>query len=389
MDLLTDHAEEVEKKVFFNTAHLFNLDVDIIFYDTTTASFSINQFIGGNEEDIRMFGHSKEGSWVYQAVVALAVTKEGIPVRSWVLPGNTQDVNTVETVKQDLRGWNLGRCLFVADAGINSNDNRKELAKACGRYILATRVGSVKEIKEDVLNRPGRFRKIADNLYAKQVIVGKGVRHRRYILCYNPKEAKRQSEHRESILGKLVEILASHKDHKADHKWAIELLCSKRYSRYLKVDENGDIRIDPDKVKKAKRLDGKWVLITNDDTISVEDTAAGYKGLMIIERCFRTLKKSQIMMSPMYHRLAKRIDAHVKICVLALLLKRIIEIYCDDSWKKIYDKLDLLQVTEYRSSNHAFFRRNEIDPQTKDVFKKLDISIPKPLLSVKKMPTHL
>jgi transposase len=123
MDLLYEHASEVEKAVFFHTANLFNLEVDLIFYDTTTASFSTDY-----EDDpelnpdttLRCFGHSKEGTWSPQVVVALAVTREGIPVRSWVMPGNTADTNTVEKVRADLRGWNLGRTMFVADSGMNA-----------------------------------------------------------------------------------------------------------------------------------------------------------------------------------------------------------------------------------------------------------------------------
>jgi len=64
-------------------------------------------------------------------------TREGLPVRCWVFPGNTTDVNTVEKVRSDLRGWSLGRALFAADAGINSQDNREELGRACGKYLLA------------------------------------------------------------------------------------------------------------------------------------------------------------------------------------------------------------------------------------------------------------
>jgi hypothetical protein len=120
MDLLQAHIDAVEKTVFFNTANLFNMEVDLIFYDTTTASFSIDA-----EDDpenhpnatLRKFGHGKEGFWAPQVVVALAVTREGIPVRSWVLPGNTADVSTVEKIRSDLRGWDLGRAMFVADSG--------------------------------------------------------------------------------------------------------------------------------------------------------------------------------------------------------------------------------------------------------------------------------
>jgi len=97
-------------------------------------------------------------------VVALAVTRQGLPVRSWVFPGNTADMATVAKVKRDLKGWNLGRALFIGDGGFNSEDNRHELAKACGTYVLATRLNSVKEANQDVLSRPGRYRKISDNL---------------------------------------------------------------------------------------------------------------------------------------------------------------------------------------------------------------------------------
>src|SRR5210317_1788774 len=138
MDLLYEHRQQVEKHVFFQTANLFNLKVDLIFYDTTTASFSIDQ-----EDDLRRFGHSKEGTWAPQVVVALAVTPEGLPVKSWVFPGNTADVSTVERVRSDLRGWNLNRAIFVADSAMNSKNNREELARACGKYLLATRMASI------------------------------------------------------------------------------------------------------------------------------------------------------------------------------------------------------------------------------------------------------
>ena len=195
MDLFYDHVSEVEENVFFQTANLFNLTVDLIFYDTTTASFSIDQEDSDAEDEknnLRKFGRAKEGTWGPQVVVALAVTRDGIPVRCWVFPGNTTDVDTVEQVRADLRGWNLGRALFVADAGMNSENNRKELARACGKYLLACRMSSVSEIKQDVLTKRGPYTVFKDNLRAKEVIVGDGERRNRYILCYNPKEAERQ-----------------------------------------------------------------------------------------------------------------------------------------------------------------------------------------------------
>jgi hypothetical protein len=74
------------------------------------------------------------------------------------------------------------------------------------------------------------------------------------------------------------------------------------------------------------------VLETNDDTISLQDAASGYKGLLVIERCFRSLKRTQIKMTPMFHWLPHRIEAHVRICVLALLIERVAELACAQSW---------------------------------------------------------
>lgn len=349
MDMLHVHGGEVEKAVFFEIANLFNLEVDLIFYDTTTASFAVDyeDDPGRNPNTmLRCFGHSKEGSWSPQVVVALAVTREGIPVRSWVLPGNTADVSTVDMVRSDLRGWKLGRALFVADSGLNSEDNRAELAKACGKYLLACRMGSVAEIKKDVLSKRGRYTVFKDNLQAKEVIVGDGQRRKRYILCYNPNEAKRQQKHRRMIVELLEAELDTHRDKSATAQWAIELLASRRFKRYLRITKGKQVRIDRAAIREAEKYDGKWVIETNDDTITLEDAACGYKGLMVIERCFRSLKRTQIKMTPMYHWLSRRIEAHVKICVLALMIERIAERACGRPWHQISRALDAVQVTK-------------------------------------------
>ena len=387
MDLLHAHAEQVEKTVFFQTADLFNLEVDLIFYDTTTASFSVD---GEDEADrhpnatLRKFGHGKEGFWAPQVVVALAVTREGIPVRSWVLPGNTADVSTVEMVRSDLRGWSLGRAMFVADSGMNSEDNRTELARACGKYLLACRMANVTEIKREVLSKRGRYTVFKDNLHAKEVIVGDGERRKRYILCYNPKEAERQRKHRQMIVELLEDELARHKDRSATAQWAIELLASRRFKRYLRILKSGKVRIDRNAVREAEKYDGKWVIETNDDTISLEDAACGYKGLMVIERCFRSLKRTQIKMTPMYHWASRRIEAHVKICVLALLVERIAELACGTPWHRIRRALEKLQVTELFDLNHRVLMRNELSADTLNVLKLLKITPPRQVVHLEK-----
>lgn len=145
---------------------------------------------------------------------------------------------------------------------------------------------------------------------------------------YGAMEADRQSKHRAQVVELLEYELSRHKDRTASAQWAIELLASKRFKRYLSVTKANRLRIDRAKIKQAAKYDGKWVIETNDDTISMEDAACGYKGLMVIERCFRSLKKRQIKMTPMYHWAPRRIEAHVRLCVLALLIERVAELSC-------------------------------------------------------------
>jgi transposase len=390
MDLLHEHIEKVENAVFFHTANLFNLVVDLNFYDTTSASFSVDE----EDEDtetaagLRKYGLSKNVTWSPQVVVALAVTRDGLPVRSWVFPGNTSDVETIKKVRADLRGWKLGRALFVADSGGNSQENRDELSKACGKYLLATRMGGVSGVKEDVLTKPGRYKVISENLHAKEVVVGDGERRRRYILCYNPREAERQRKHREQVVKELEEELGKHPDHKATARWAIELLASGRTKRYLTVDKKGCVRLDRVAIREVAKYDGKWVLQTNDNTISLEDAAAGYKGLLVIERRFRALKRTRIKMEPMHHWLSRRIEAHIKLCVFALLIERVAELKCKQPWPQIKRTLATLQASEFHTPNYQFFQRNEPSSELLRILKSLEIPVPKVALNFQSTPSN-
>ena len=124
----------------------------------------------------------------------------------------------------------------------------------------------------------------------------------------------------------------------------------------MTVTKTGKLRLDRTAIKEASRYDGKWLLETNDDTISLEDAALSYKSLLIIECCFRSLKLTQIPMMQMYHWAPRRIETHVKICILALLLERVAELRCGAPWSRISNSLAKLQATEFKSSQHSFFR---------------------------------
>jgi hypothetical protein len=286
----------------------------------------------------------------------------------------------VERIKEDLRQMRLGRALFVGDAGLYAKANLAELSRGAGRYILATPIGRVKEIKEEVLSRPGRYAEITPNLRAKEVIVGRGERRRRYILCLNTEEAAREKRHRDEILDRLRLEL----DHLAsDHpKAAGRLVASKRFGPYLSLYAEGRPFIDRAKVRRAEQLDGKFVLTTNDDTLQAADIALGYKGMWIIEACFRKLKTTGLGIRPMFHWTPRRIVAHVKLCVLALMIQRAAEIAAEAPWSQLVDVLERLKAVRYTAEGEAIVQASRITPELAPILKKLDISRPKPILAV-------
>jgi transposase len=374
--------------VFWRAVDLFQLDVDLVFYDGTTAWFECDEEDVARQEwrgltfaPLRRRGHSKEGrDNDPQVVIALAVTRDGVPVRSWIFPGNTPDVTTVRTIKDDLRAMRLGRVLFVGDAGLYSRANLHELAKGAGRYILATPIGRVKEIRDEVLSHPGRYADITPTLRAKEVVLGEGERRRRYILCLNEEEATQQRWHRAETLKILEAELASlNQDHP---KAACRLVASKRFGPYLSQDDHGRPCLDQDKIRRAAQLDGKFVLTTNDDTLSVADIALGYKGMWIIESCFRKMKTTGLEIRPMFHWMPHRITAHVKLCVLALMMQRAAEIATGLTWRQLASLLERLQAIRCTSEGRTILQATTIQPELAEIFKKLGISAPKTILAV-------
>jgi hypothetical protein len=394
MDFIEKHKAEVEKEIYFRTADLLNADVDLIFYDTTSLHFEVDEEDAGDEDGLvhgsqaagarsyaapRKRGKSKNGRGdAPQVVVGLAVTRDGLPVRSWVFAGNTGDVTTVQQVKDDLRGWRLGRCVFVGDAGMNSEENRRQLALGGGKYILAARMRAGDEVTKEVVTRQGRYHTVAGNLRVKEVVVGDGERRRRYVVCHNPVEAERQRRHREGLLAMLKAELPTMRPPRPGHahsKRTCELLTSERFGRYLRQTKKGVLKIDRAAVQAEMALDGKWVLTSNDDTLTPEDLALGYKQLMQVEQCWRMLK-SGLRMRPVYHWRPHRIHAHVSIAVLALLLTRMAEKRANDTWRNVAAQLQTIKVVEYERAEAHIHQTTDVRKPVLDLLAALQVPLP-------------
>jgi hypothetical protein len=398
MDFLEANKEAIEEAIYYRVADLLNLDVEVIFYDTTSLHFEIDEEdAGDNNGQVRgsveagkktyaaprKRGHSKNGRGdAPQIVVGLAVTRDGFPVRHWVFPGNTVDVTTVAKVKADLKGWQLTRCLFVGDAGMVSRANFQALAQGGGKYLMAMPMRRGDEVTEAVLTRPGRYRKVADNLQVKEVLVGEGERRRRYAVCYNPLEAKRQKAHRERLIKELEAELVSLSDQQEEgySKRACALRTSARYGRLLRQTRKG-LAIDRRAIAELERFDGKFVVHSNDDSLTAEDMALGYKQQQRVEEAWRTMK-SGLRMRPVFHWAPHRIHAHIAITVLSLLLERAIEHACQDTWRNIRDDLKQIQLAQLFSPNGTVWQVTEPKPEAANRLKALKIKPPPPVLGL-------
>lgn len=385
MDVLVEHIDDIERELFFRVSNLLNLDVELIFYDTTSLHFEVDdEDDDADGEALRKRGYSKNGRGdAPQVVIGLAVTRDGFPVRHWVFPGNTVDVTTVARVREELRGWKLSRCVFVGDAGMVSQDNLTLLARGGGRYIVSVPIRREKAVAVDVLSRAGRYKTVASNLRVKEVVLGDGERRKRYIVCHNPLEAMRQKQHRDELLAHLEAELESlrHVDGEAHSKRVCQLRSSKRYGKYLRFSKTGRPAINRAKVREQERLDGKFVVHSNDDTLTPEDMALGYKQLMRAEQAWRTMK-SGLSMRPIFHRAPHRIRAHIALNVLGLLIERTAEKACGDTWRNLRDALRQVKLVELSGPDGRVRQTTEPGEKVCKVLKSLGIKNPPLLLDV-------
>jgi len=377
MDFLLEHTEAVQKEVFWSTASLLNLTVDLIFFDTTNTYFQIEE---PGPSELKAYGKSKDKrDDLPQVTIGLAVTREGIPVRCWVLPGNQHDSQCVDQVQKDLNNWNLGRVVWVMDRGMSSHENQKILQRAGGQYILGEKLRG-NNLNEVALSHPGRFKVVTENLHIKEVSVGECTGRRRYVIAYNPEQAKYDRIHREQVLDRLeceLEVLNRKRKTKAQCK----VILHQSMGRYVKELKSGKLRIDKAKVKQEQKLDGKYLLSTSDQHLSAEDIALGYKQLMEVERAFRTLK-STLNLRPVYHSKDDRIRSHVMICWLSLLLVRIAEVESGLSWTKIRRKMQQLNLIELFDKDGRILQHTEPGQDQRNILNTLDIKPPKRVLKV-------
>jgi len=403
MDTLLGIEKSVTERIYHQVADLLNLQVDLLFFDTTSTYFQTgepDERVARDEhgrrdpdpaaapiDDVRDVGFRTHGKSkdhrddLPQVVIGMAVTREGIPVRVWSWPGNTGDSKLIRQVKDDMRDWSLARIVWVADRGFSSAENRRYLQRAGGHYIIGEKLRSDSDDVQTALSRQGRYAHIADNMQVKEVTIDDT--GDRLVICYNPEQADRDRHVRDELVERLTARIDGTDALTTAKRGELvgQISAKPGLNRFLRVTAGGLLRIDQAAIKAEARLDGKYLLRCSDPKLSAEDIAVGYKQLLEVERGWRDMK-SVLDLRPVYHRLEDRIRAHVLLCWLALLLVRVAETTTGHTWATIRADLDRLHLITFTGAGGTFRQSTELTKPQRDLFTALDIHPPKKIIGI-------
>jgi len=375
--------DEVEERLFARRRDLFS-NLDLVFFDTTSIYFE-----GRGGESIGRRGHSKDHRPdCNQMVVGAVLDGEGEPVCCELWPGNVTDVRTLIPVVDRLRKrFAIGRVCIVADRGMISRETIEALEgeRRDWQYILGVRMRRQKEVSNEVLSRAGRYRVVHPKgasrddpapLKIKEVTLD----GRRYVVCLNEDQAKKDAADREAITAALREQL------KRGDK---SLVGNKGYRKYLKTQGQHFV-IDEDKLKAEARFDGKWVLRTNTD-LDAGDVALKYKQLWMVEQLFRSTK-SLLDTRPIFHRRDETIRGHVFCSFLALVLRKALQDRLQAKgyvfeWADVMADLDALQQVHVQYQDKQFLLRSETKGNCGKVFQAVGVAVPSTVRQLAEQPT--
>jgi transposase len=385
MDWLLEIEAELAEQVYWATADLLNLEVDLLFFDTTSTYFERDEADHETvDEDgvmrpaFRTYGHSKDArDDLPQVVIGMAVTRTGIPIRAWCWPGNTGEQPLIRQVKDELREWKLSRVVWVADRGFQSAENRRYLQRAGGHYIIGEKLRGDSAEAKAALARQGRYRTVAGNLHIKEVRVDDGTMRDRFVICHNPDQADRDQAVRDQLVKQLEDAIAGSDQLTADQraKLAGRLQTKRGLKRLLRQTPGGLLRVDRAAVRAEQHLDGKFLLRSSDSTLSAQDIALGYKQLLQVERGWRDMKTT-LDLRPVHHRKEDRIRAHVQLCWLALLLIRITENQTADTWRNVRRELQRLHQGTFRGTAGLVHKTSQPTAAQQKILRALGLDAP-------------
>jgi len=362
----------IEERLFARRRDLFT-DLQLVFFDTTSIYFE------GEGAGIGRHGNSKDHRPdLKQMVVAAVLDGEGTPVCCEMWPGNTADIKSLLPVVKRLRKrFGIGEVCIVADRGMISRETIAELEDpdTNWKYILGARMRRQKEVRDQVLGRSGAYKEVVPErinakdpapLKVKEVWEG----DRRYVVCLNEEQRRKDAFDRKAIVEHLREQL------KRGEK---SLVGNKGYRKYLSVKGKERFGIDEKKIQAEARYDGKWVLRTNLD-LPAEEVALKYKQLWMVEDIFRTMK-SILDTRPIYHKCTETIRGHVFCSFLALCLRkdladRLAAGQSKLEWNDIVRDLIELQEMHTVFSGKPFILRSQLKGCAHKVLQAAGVAVP-------------
>jgi len=361
----------IEEQLFACRRDLFT-QVEVVFFDTTSLYFE-----GHGGESLGQYGHSKDHRPdERQMVVGAVLDGSGRPLCCELWPGNTADVTTLIPIVDRLwRRFHLRQVCIVADRGMISQGTIDDLEQQGWPYILGARMRKQKEVRQQVLNDPRRFRVVHESpqkstdpapLKVKEV----WVEERRYVVCVNAEEVEHDRAARAAIVAGLREHL---------QQGDKSLVGNKGYRRFLKVAGDGHFAVDEAKIAEEARYDGTWVLRTNTELPTAE-VALQFKRLWLVEQWFRSCK-SLLETRPIFHHCDDMIRGHVFCSFLALLLRHELQTRLQAKakkyeWADVLRDLERVQQVEVEHQGKRFLLRSQLTGSAGKAFQAAGVAVP-------------
>lgn len=429
LDVLIQHKDQIEEAYYEQNKTLFTQSLDIVLFDTTSVYYygKQNPDRKYTDTDLLQYGFSKDGKGdLKQLIVGVLMTREGVPIAHEVFQGNTADVTVFATIIHLLKEkYHIGKVILIADRGMISEENLRLLESEKLSYLLGVRMRKLSPLLREKLlvgmegepRNTSEMEKVADNLYTYEYPLSKLTKEevaeilntqeksikkrmqkknsfdslkdqeslapvfdresyqvdlikRKYFVCLNPyvqDVTKRKRAYFKEIIQQKIQS-------KSTKDWIVK----NGYKKYIEFEDKVTLKLNEEKLTEEELYDGKWVLVTNDQTITANLAGMYYKSLQFVERGFHDLK-SLITVRPIYHWKEERIRAHIFVCFLALVGKWYIyrtmsRVSQTDGKRFIEEMLQLKAIAV--DENIPLFVRTALTPKLQEQMKKLGMTIP-------------
>ena len=407
LDILSENKEKIEEYIFNKNRTLFNMKVDIVFYDVTTYHFESQR-----QDELRDFGFSKANKInEVQVVMGLLIDTEGRPIGYELFPGNTFEGKTMLKVLKKLKNlFNLQQVIIVADKGLNAKINLKEIKDNGFDYIVSARIKNMQRtVQEKILSGNDYIDKSKtqndeqgqEEIYRYKIIdydnkvtyedeqreKKKTVVLKEKMVCtYSSKRAMKDLRDRTRAIEKAERIVKEQSHNQLNEK--------RGYKKYITTTSNSEdkkdksasvLQIDKERIERESRFDGYSAIEYSREDLSAEEVIEQYHKLYKIEESFRILK-STMRTRPIYLRTREHIEGHFVICFFAFLLERELELrlrrrQIEFSSEKIKKALNTVEFSEVEIEGQKYYLKGKQDKLSSEIFSLLRIKQPRHLLS--------